>query len=479
MNVRHETGYQAGWNGQLPRRVADLAILCELGEMLNSSVKLDEILNMVLIGVTCSQGLRFNRGFLLLVDEGRRCVRGSHAIGPDDPGQAERVWKELESERLGLTEMLITYRGSAPGVGRRVMEIVSALTVSMENRGHILVRCLEQGGARIASRDDQDDPSIAEVARTLGVDRFALVPVRSRSGPMGVLLADNAITGRAIEPPDLEMLQLFANHAGTAIEKARLYERILEEKHELEIVHTELRRNQQVIIDLQRLSDLGEMAARVAHEIRNPLVTIGGFARRMLERTGGADANHRPLQIIVSEVMRLERILIEVLDYARPLRLNPAEMKLNDLLRQTVEAMTPEAEGAGVDLQLALDESIQEIRADASLVRIALVNLVRNAIQASSKESDTPGRIVLGTKRSGGVAVISVRDNGPGVLPDLGDRIFEPFFTTKPSGSGLGLAITSQILREHGGRVRCESDAEGACFYLDLPIENSVRGNAA
>jgi hypothetical protein len=449
-------------------RAGDLAILCEIGDILNSSVELDEILNRILVGVTAGQGLRFNRAFLLLLDEGERVLRGSLSIGPDNAEEAARVWKDLDHERLTLREMLVTYSRHVPGVGSKVRGIVSRLMVPLDDTQHVLVRALRQGKARIVKRGE-DDPSCRQVADLLGVERFALVPILSRSGPVGVLLADNVITGRAIDTSALDILRLFANHAGTAIEKARLYSRIRLEKEALERAHQDLRNNQQTIIELQRLSDLGEMAARVAHEIRNPLVAIGGFARHMLVGTTAEDARHKPLQIIVSEVRKLETILQEVLDYARPFKLNAVPTNVNALVRETLDMIAMERESLSTDVQVNLDESCGEIQADASLLKIAVLNLLRNALQSIPR--GRRGRLAVRTRNTGTVLEVAVQDNGVGIGLDVADRIFEPFFTTKSSGSGLGLAIVSQILREHRGRVRFESRPdEGTTFYLDVPF---------
>jgi signal transduction histidine kinase len=453
-----------------PRRAADLAILCEIGDALNSSVELDEILNRILVGVTAGQGLRFNRAFLLLVDERDRVLRGSQSIGPDNGEEAFRVWKDLEHERLTLREMLVTYSHRVPGVGKQVGGIAGRLAVSLDETSHVLVRALRQPKARVVRRGE-DDPSCRYVADVLGVERFALVPILSRSGPVGVLLADNAITGRAIDPADLDILRLFANHAGTAIEKAILYGRIRQEKEALERAHQDLRNNQQTIIGLQRLSDLGEMAARVAHEIRNPLVAIGGFARHMLSATAEDDPRHKPLHIIVSEVKKLETILQEVLDYARPFKLNAVPTDVNALVAEVLEMITMERESLGIESQVHLDPSCGQILADAALLKIALLNLLRNALQAIPRDRSRRGRVVVRTRNAGTVLEVSVQDNGAGIGLEVADRIFEPFFTTKSSGSGLGLAIVSQILREHRGRVRFESrPEEGTTFYLDVPF---------
>jgi len=456
-----------------PSRAADLAILCEIGDILNSSVELDEILNRILVGVTAGQGLRFNRAFLLLVEEGERCLRGRLAIGPDNAEEAARVWKDLDHERLTLREMLMTFSHDVPGVGNRVKEIISRLAVPLDEEGHVLVRALRQGGARVVQRGEED-ASGRQVADELGVERFALVPILSRSGPVGVLLADNAITERSIDQGDLDILHLFANYAGTAIEKARLYRHIKEEKDALERAHNDLRSNQQTIIGLQRLSDLGEMAARVAHEIRNPLVAIGGFARHVLAATPEEDPRSKPLQIIAAEVAKLERILQEVLDYARPFKLSAVSTDVNTLVRETMDMIAMECEGLAVDVSVSLDDSCPPIVADASLLKIALLNILRNALQSIPR--DRRGRVSVRTRNSGSILEVSVQDNGNGIGLDVADRIFEPFFTTRSSGSGLGLAIVSQILREHRGRVRFESRPdEGTTFYLDVPLG---KGNA-
>ncbi len=470
---------ESGDLASLPRLAADLAILCEIGEVLNSAVDLDEVLNMILTGVTAGQGLRFNRAFLLLVDEVEQCLKGELAVGPDDAEHAARVWAELAGESRSVGEVLLANSRESPGAGGSVSLIVSSFRVPLHDDGNLLVRALREGGARVVRRGDGGASSGEEVAARLGVDAFALVPIRSRGGPIGVLLADNAITARPIDQSDVDMLHVFADYAGTAIEKARLYARIREEKRQVEAAHEEMKRSQQTILNLQRLCDLGEMAARVAHEIRNPLVTIGGFARLMLAGAPADDARRRHLEIIVKEVARLEVILSEVLEYARPLTVNAARVDLNDLVRETTDMLAFECQTSGIEVGLDLDTALPEILADPGLLRIALLNLCRNALQAVAVGSEggggsaaPRGRITIRTRGGPAGATLSVLDNGPGIPADAREHIFEPFFTTKTHGSGLGLAIVSQIVKEHGGRIRFESrPGAGTAFAVELPLK--------
>jgi len=465
---------------ELTRRAADLATLVEIGELLGSADELDEILKIILVAVTAGQGLRFNRAFLLLVDERGEKLNGALAVGPDGPDDAARIWKELDSRRLTLREMLSALHTGEAHTGERLRELVAGWQISLEEKDHPLVRALTLAAARTIARSDPPAASSQALADLLGVTTLAVAPLTTRSGPVGVLVADNGITGRPIEPADLDSLRLFAGFAASAIEKARLYARLREEKEALETVHRELRRNQQMIINLQRLSDLGEMSARVAHEIRNPLVAIGGFGRRALSLTAHDDPRRGHLEVIAREVTRLETILSEVLDFVRPFKLNPVPTDLNCLIRETLEMIAPERESQGVEIVTDLDASLPSVRVDAGLMKIALVNLLRNALQALQRLRDTagddPGRVVVRSRRGDGVAQITIEDNGCGVPEEAADQIFEPFFTTKASGSGLGLPIVVQVLREHGGRVRHEAPPQrGAAFHLDLPL---VRGAA-
>src|SRR5262245_29911679 len=199
----NEAMMDPGTLAQSPRRAADLARLVEIGEALNSSVALDEILNMILIGVTAGQGLRFNRAFLLLIDEHDWTLYCSHAIGPDNAAEAERVWRELENKQLTLKEIMLASRHEAPGVGWRGSRIPESMRVPLTDTSHVLVRALQpEGGARIVYSAECDSLSCEVVAESLGVDQFALVPILSRNGPVGVLVADNSITGRPIDSAD-------------------------------------------------------------------------------------------------------------------------------------------------------------------------------------------------------------------------------------------------------------------------------------
>jgi len=214
-----------------------------------------------------------------------------------------------------------------------------------------------------------------------------------------------------------------------------------------------------------RLSSLGRLAAGIAHEVRNPLNAIG-LAVQRVQRTEGVPPGVRPLADVISqEVERLNRTVEDVLRYARPREARRERVEAALLLEAVGTLARPEAEAAGVSLQVHAAPGLL-VEGDADLLRGAAWNLVRNAIQASPKGGVVEARF----DRQGRDARLSVRDHGPGVPPDQRARIFEPFQSGRAHGSGLGLPLALSAAQAHGGTIEV-SDAPGggAIFVLTLP----------
>jgi PAS domain S-box-containing protein len=454
---------------RLRRRVAQQTVVREIGEALQSAVELDETLRRVLVGATAGQGLRFNRAFLLLVDELAGELRGRLAIGPSDPEEANRIWSELSRTNPSLKHLLRRYQPVIEPDGTKVNEIVRRLSAPLSDAGAFLIRCLN-GGRTVLVTDGADaaggappEPALLE---NLGVRSFVAVPLRSEMGPVGLLIADNAITSRAIEDEEVEDLELLAIQAGLAIERARLIGELERQVLALGRATQELQENQQRMIQTERLTVIGQMAARAAHEIRNPLVAIGGFARSLLRDAPPEDPRREALDIIVSEVRRLETIVREVLDFTKP---SPPDVKPLDVRRvaaELLELMRMEISEADVEASLEGPEDLPPALADRDRIFQALVNVVRNALHAMPEG----GRLTLHLSAPDDRVEIAVQDTGVGMTPEVMARLTEPFFTTKSAGSGLGLTIASQIVRDHGGEIRVESAAgAGTTLRIRLP----------
>jgi signal transduction histidine kinase len=218
----------------------------------------------------------------------------------------------------------------------------------------------------------------------------------------------------------------------------------------------------------RRLDGLGEMAAGIAHELRNPLSAIKGAAKLL---SGRAHAKQPPeereyIEIIREEVARLDGILLNFQHLTKPLVVRKETVLLNDIIRKTIR-MT-EIGGASVNVKLELAEEMPPIRADASMLKQVFLNLVKNAVEACTGG----GELFIRTVGDRNGVNIAFRDTGEGIPAQMLVRIFEPFFTTKRSGMGMGLAICRQIIEAHGGRIEAKNgEPGGAVFSIFLPAQ--------
>jgi signal transduction histidine kinase len=210
------------------------------------------------------------------------------------------------------------------------------------------------------------------------------------------------------------------------------------------------------------------MTAMLAHEIRTPLTSIGGFARRIVRNTPPEDPRREELEIIVGEVARLERLIDEVLGFSRISRICFESLDLNAEIASLLLTLQEDLEHRGITQELKTDEEHLAITGDAAQLRQAILNLVVNAMEAMPEG----GRLTVSTRRQGDDVHIAVSDTGPGIRPEDRERLFAPFFTTKVSGTGLGLVIVSQVVENHRGSVDIESAVgTGTTFHVRLPQE--------
>lgn len=212
----------------------------------------------------------------------------------------------------------------------------------------------------------------------------------------------------------------------------------------------------------ERLAAIGNAVAYIAHEIRNRLATIGGFAHALERHPGEPDRVREEALIIFQSSSRLEQMLAEVMEFSKPQYARRSAHSLNDLVRETLPPLAGNAP-PGVVVETALDPSTPAVIVDPGGVEQVIINLVRNAIEALDKG----GRILVSTRRESGGALLVVEDNGPGIPAEIRERIFEPFFTTKKAGSGLGLSICRKIISEQGADISIASEpGKGARFSV-------------
>jgi two-component system sensor histidine kinase HydH len=230
----------------------------------------------------------------------------------------------------------------------------------------------------------------------------------------------------------------------------------------------EIRAMEEALERSRRLAALGRMAAGIAHEIRNPLGTLRGFAQ-YFAKLGGKDSQAEEYsELMVGEVDRLNRIISALLQFARPRELEPAEVNLGDLIRRTARLLQDDLEARGLNFQLDPPAETILFTADADLLTQVLINLLQNAQLAT----ESGGEIRLGASGQETDIRFWVEDTGKGMTSEEQFRMFDPFFTTRKTGTGLGLAMVHQIVEQHGGHINVESMPEkGTRVEIILPRE--------
>ncbi len=222
----------------------------------------------------------------------------------------------------------------------------------------------------------------------------------------------------------------------------------------------------------ERLSELGNLAATVAHEIRNPLNSVSmGLQRLKAEFSPRQDeeAYNRFLNLMQGEVRRLNSIVEQFLSLARPLTLNAEEISVAEFLHELTAFVTGDAKSSNVQIELMMPPRLPPLRADRNYLKQLLLNLVLNGVQAMPQG----GKLTLEVRTDKNRLQLTVQDEGTGIEPETLKKIFEPYFTTKPNGSGLGLSIARRIAEAHGGTLTVESKlGQGSRLHVFLPLQS-------
>jgi two-component system sensor histidine kinase HydH len=234
---------------------------------------------------------------------------------------------------------------------------------------------------------------------------------------------------------------------------------------QMETIHTARAR----LAQSEKLAALGQLAAQIAHEVRNPLAVIRSAAQGLGEAVSPGDAEGlRAAQVITAEIDRLNSVITSLLAFARPLQLQPHPVAVGELFDRALLLARDELAAKKVRVQRQEPAGLLPVNADPDLISQVLLGLLANATEAVPPG----GEIRLQARAVDGTVEMDVTDSGPGVSPELRERIFEPFFTTRARGTGLGLAIAKQIVEAHAGRIVLGDHRGGARFTVRLPVAN-------
>jgi len=455
--------------------VERITVLQKLSQMMQGVVDLDRLLHMVLACVTAGPGLGFNRAILLLTNEEGTLLEGKLGVGPASAEEAGRIWRELAARARTLDDLmaLMDESRSAP-TDSALQYLARQIAIPMSEVAEPPVRALVERRVVVVP-SPSDPPGVGSRLRSLlGAREFVCVPLIAHDVALGAIIADNVFSGHPIGGREVAMLQTFASQAGLAIAAARAYTRLEEKVRELQETRDRLVRS-------ERLAVVGRLAAHVAHEIRNPLATIGGFSRSILKSLDDPRRVARNARIILEEVERLEQILANVMNFTKPGMPVFRDRDPNEAVESLCAFHENVLAERKIVLRKELDPACPLLRFDPDQMRQVLLNLFQNAIDSMPEGGELtvttrvvrPAHDALGEPKGAaeGRVEIIVSDTGHGMTENVMENIFQPFFTTKVGGTGLGLAVCQRIVHDHGGDIVVSSrPGAGSSFTISLPI---------
>ncbi len=457
-------------NDELATKVHELSMLQQINQAMQGTLKLENLLHLILTSVTAGRALGFNRAMLFLVNTETNMLEGEMAVGPVSRESAYNIWAKMSEEDRALEELFQLYDKFPGRRENQLSDRVEGMKLSLDDASDadVVVLSVMEKRPFIVSNVNHDSRVSSKFKNFIEANAFAVVPLIAKDTVIGVIVADNLYSGHTITHEHVRILTVLAGHAGLAIEKSRAYENLEDKVRELRQAYVKLERTKDELIRSEKLIAIGRVAASVAHEIRNPLVSIGGFARLIKSNLLENDPNTKSFDIIIEEVDRLEKTLVNVLDYTRTLKLVRELKNINDIIGESLVLLNENLISSNVAIITELDQNLPDVSVDSRLIKQALINIIQNAVHAMTQG----GRLTIRTNIQDNHIVISIADTGEGIPKEILADLFMPFFTTKIHGSGLGLAVSQKIVQQHNGAISVTSQKDaGTTVIIKLCVE--------
>ncbi len=441
-----------------------LGVLADVSVALTSSLELNQILRTILTGATASQGLGFNRAFLFLYDAESNSLQGHLAVGPSSAEEAGDIWANLESKRLSLGQLLEGHNGLRPQGPDRLTEHIQHLRLSLNDESRVSDVCRSRQWANLQQETVLDEVTVG-LLRQLGTTQTALVPMVSKGNLQGLILADNLITARSISDDDVRMLQILANNAAVAMERARLYDQQLERAQELEKANQLLKESQEQIIKIEKMSVIGELTSAVAHELRNPLTVIGGFANLML-KDSPSDIQREYLTIIANETRRTEDVLTHLLEFHRDSQREKTAFDLNELASRSLGLLAGRLNRPQLGIELSCHSEPLRVWGNPDQLSHAAYQLYHLV----AEELLPPGKAEARTEWHGELAALVIKLICPAEGRDKMIRQLRQMFSEHRPSTRLTMLVAEETIRYHGGNFGCSFSEDGMpSLYIELP----------
>ncbi len=439
------------------RKDYQINLISQLSSYLQRDRKIEEFLFKILTAVTSGHGLGFNRAMLFLVDEGGVSLEGKMAVGPDSMEEAIEIWNSNENDVLDEEFDIMNLKGA---------ELFDSVIKSrfLIDSDALLSKALNERTVLHITDSWNDDRVDDELKKLLNVNECVIVPLTAANTSVGIIIADNKFNQVPISGDIKELLVIFASQAALTIES---HSNLLKAQKDME----KIEKRQEAIVESEKMAAVGKIATHIAHEIRNPLVTMGGYARKIMGMPKDGLKNVANIEkfakIILEESERLEKTLSNVMDFTKPSRYIREFNNINDIIRDTENLLKNMFLDNKIEVVTKLNNEIPLIKCDSNQIKQVMLNLLQNSIEVTPHD----GMIEIVTEFDSKQVTIRVKDSGTGIDEKDPNIIFEPFFTKKISGVGLGLANVKKIISDHNGNINVRNrEFVGVEFTIHLPL---------
>jgi len=443
------------------KKLKELSLLYRVSNAMHTTTRINRLIHLNLAALVSGESLLFERAMLFLVNPRAGVMQGMLGItNRECPGSNQSSDNEEDSLycRWEISDEDLERQQNS-----EFCRMVKASRIPLDKSGNIPSRAVLEKRLIVADGSTKKIHAKIDVLKKFNLTSFVAVPIIAKDEAVALLILDNPFSGKEITTDDLRFLQMLANQAGMAIENSMLYNRIEDANREF----TEIR---QRLLQGERLAALGETAATIAHELKTPLVSIGGFARRLLRKEEPGSTEWKYVDTIAKEADRLQKMLNEILFFTRRATICYTPCILQDIIDESLAVVTELLDENSIRVSKRFSRTGLQFLGDFQQIKQVCINLFLNAGEAMKGGgvlylSATP--TLLDDREA---VSLKVRDTGSGIPVEVLPDIFNPFFTTKDEGTGLGLPIAHRIMTNHGGKLLVESHPGGGSeFRVILP----------
>jgi len=436
-------------------KLKELLLLNRFSSLNLSTIRLNRLSHIILATLTSEPLFFFERAMLFMLNEKAEVLQGMLGLMSREEATAAQL----------ADYSFMTDAEMQQDAGSALSRELKTSRITLRKGKDIFYRVVTEKKVLALQAGAELEPEAAEFCCRFKIDTCAVMPLMGKKRVFGIIIVDNPQTGRKISRNDLKFLQLFANNVGIAVENLMLYTNLAD-------ANLRLQEAQEQLIHGERLATIGELSAGIAHELKGPMIAIGGFARRLARKIPAGSPEAGYINTIIEEEQRLENMLDEVLSFSRKTTLCYERCSIAETVDGALAILVHAVEKNRVLLQKSFPRKAIMLYGDCQQLKQVFINLFHNALDVMHnggvlKVSITSAR--LGKRKA---AAIRISDTGGGISTEMKNSIFNPFYTTKSNGTGLGLPIANRIVANHGGKIRVRNHAAGGAeFTVLLPYE--------